>query len=72
LLLVKYTREYSERAYLRHHQVHTVFSGLVCKSRFFLATAAGRLILRCDLYADKFIAMPLSETIGLLIVSVSQ
>ena len=27
---------------------------------FFLATAAGRLILWCDLYADKFINMPLN------------
>jgi len=28
-------------------------------SRGFFATAAGRLILQFDLYADKFISMPL-------------
>jgi len=44
------------------------------KWRFFLATAASQLILRCHLCADKFIGMPLSlltrwETIGLLTVS---
>jgi len=37
---------------------------------FFLATAAGRLIFQCDLYANKFISMFLNrltlETIGLL------
>ena len=34
------------------------------KSRFFLATAAGLLILRCNLYVDKFTSMPLSWTSG--------
>ena len=37
----------------------TVFLGTISRV-FFLATAAGRLILRCDLYADKFISMPLN------------
>jgi len=35
-------------------------SFLGCKSRFFLATVAGQLILRCDLCADLFIGMPLN------------
>jgi len=51
---------------LRLH-LNTIFSGL--QVTVFSCCGGGRLILQCDLYADKFISMPLNlgqKTTGLL------